>query len=469
MMDNLMRENDSTSGSGPPRRGPARIGIDLVAPGGAAPASNNPGARPRARRGLGIIWVIVFLLLLAAFLAGGVDYAWLVEHKSRAQTAAEAAGLAGAQDLGIGRDAAIGSAIATARLNPGTLDEVVVTGNSEGVGGDVRFGRWIEEERRFIAELLASNAVEVTVRFRDDHPNGPVELIFGELLVGSVGLDAKAVAYRRPIMPVPGRLWILDDTQDALLVRTGGHLHTNGACAIPANETDSVRVESGGMIQATLLELAGTVTVDSEDAVVGTLREAVPDSEASLLQPPAFPPPPIESLPVRFQQAQPRDLAPGHYPEGILVTTGTWRMRDGVYRIGGPGLRMGGTGRLETDRALVCIDPESSLILDGDAVAVLDAPAPDEFGGDPGGLGAWSGVSLMATGDGQGPVIEVTEEARLVSGGALVLPEGLLRVDGGECRCPLLVVQRLVVEDQGLLRADPEQAEPHPHEHLLVQ
>ena len=468
-MDNPMRENDSTSGSCPPQPGPARTGIDVVVPACAPPASNNRGARPRARRGLGIIWVVVFLLLLAAFLAGGVDYAWLVEHKSRAQTAAEAAGLAGAQDLGIGRDAAIGSAIATARLNPGTLDEVVVIGNPEGVGGDVRFGRWIEEERRFISELLASNAVEVTVRFRDDHPNGPVELIFGELLVGSVGLDAKATAYRRPIMPVPGRLWILGDTPDALVVRTGGRLRTLGACAIPASETDSVRIESGGVIRATLLELAGAVVVDSEDAVVGTLREGVPNTEASLVEPPAFPPPPIESLPVRFQQTQPRDLAPGHYPEGVLVTTGICRMREGVYRIGGPGLRIGGTGRLETDRALVCIDPGSSLILDGDAVAVLNGPTADEFGDDSGGLGAWSGVSVMATGEGAGPVIEVIEEARLLSGGAMVLPDGELRVNGGELRCPLLVIRRVVVEDQGLLRADPAQAEPHPHEHLLVR
>lgn len=469
MMDNLMRENDSTGGFGPPRRDPARTGFDVVVRGHEQPVSNNRGARPRARRGLGIIWIIVFLLLLAAFLAGGIDYAWLVEHKSRAQTAAEAAGLAGAQDLGIGRDAAVGSAIATARLNPGTLGEVVVVGNPEGVGGDVRFGRWIEEERRFDAELLASNAVEVTVRFRDDHPNGPVDLIFGELLVGSVGLDAKAIAYRRPVMPVPGRLWILGDTPDALVVRTGGHLHTNGACAMPASETESVRVESGGLIRATLLELAGAAVVDSEDAIVGTLREGVPGAEASLVQPPDFPPPPIDSLPVRFQQTQPRDLAPGHYPEGILVTTGICRMRDGVYRIGGPGLRIGGSGRLETDQALLCIDPGASFILDGEAVAVLNGPSGDEFGGGPGSLGAWSGVSLVATDAGPGPVIEVTEEARLVSGGAMVIPDGELRVNGGECRCPLLVVQRLVVEDQGLLRADPEQAEPHPHEHLLVR
>ncbi|MEC8559626.1 MAG: pilus assembly protein TadG-related protein, partial [Planctomycetota bacterium] len=134
-----MRENDSTGGFGPPRRDPARTGFDVVVRGHEQPVSNNRGARPRARRGLGIIWIIVFLLLLAAFLAGGIDYAWLVEHKSRAQTAAEAAGLAGAQDLGIGRDAAVGSASAPARLNPGTLGEVVVVGNPEGVGGDVRF------------------------------------------------------------------------------------------------------------------------------------------------------------------------------------------------------------------------------------------------------------------------------------------------------------------------------------------
>ena len=172
---------------------------------------------------------------------------------------------------------------------------------------------------------------------------------------------------------------------------------------------------------------------------------------------------------MRFQQTQPRDLAPGHYPEGILVTTGICRMRDGVYRIGGPGLRIGGTGRLETEQALVCIDPGSSLIVDGDAVAVLEGPAGEEFGGDSGALDAWSGVSLVATGEGVGPVIEVNGPARLVSSGAIVLPNGELRVAGGECRCPLLVVERLVVEDQGLLRADPDQAEPHPHEHLLVR
>ena len=144
-------------------------------------------------------------------------------------------------------------------------------------------------------------------------------------------------------------------------------------------------------------------------------------------------------------------------------------MRDGVYRIGGPGLRIGGTGRLETEQALVCIDPGSSLIVDGDAVAVLEGPAGDESGGDSGALDAWTGVSLVATGEGVGPMIEVTGPARLVSGGAIVLPNGELRVAGGECRCPLLVVERLVVEDQGLLRADPDQAEPHPHEHLLVR
>ncbi|MCH2163019.1 MAG: Tad domain-containing protein, partial [Phycisphaerales bacterium] len=177
-------------------------------------------------RGLVVIWAVVFLILILAFVSMGIEYAWLVDHQVRAQTAAEASSLAGVQKLGIGKDDALAHAKSTARLNPGPRKGVILQSTDNNSGGDITFGRWMEDTRTFVPDLLASNAMKITVKFRDGHPNGPVRLIYGDLLGGFSDISATATAHRRPMMPVPDRLWVLGNSADSMIVRRNGLIRT---------------------------------------------------------------------------------------------------------------------------------------------------------------------------------------------------------------------------------------------------
>ena len=419
-----------------------------------------------ARRGLAVIWTIVVFVLTLSFIAIGVEYAWLVEHQTRAQNAAEAASLAGAQSLGAGRTQAAESAINTSLLNPGSNQGTIISGSEDNLPGDIRFGHWNIQDGTFSPNLLASNAIEITVKFREGHPNGPVPLIFGDLLGGSAGVSARAVAHRRPVMPVPDTLWVTGPAPASLDVQQGGTLATQGACTVYSEESGAVLITSGGLVDATLIDVAGTISVDSLKAVIGFLRESIDASDQNAFSPPPdYAQPDLDSLPERqvyyFENVR---LKPGHYPEGIVIDSGEYSMQNGLYRIGPPGIQLTGSASLTTTNTLIYLDSDSDFILDG-CIAELRGPVLNQPGS--GALDDWAGVALMSADDDLGPVIVLENNARLEMADTVHAPARTMRLEDSTANIGKLVIRELVIEDNATLTLG-KPAE-HPHEHVLVQ
>ncbi|MAJ46310.1 MAG: hypothetical protein CBC35_03225 [Planctomycetes bacterium TMED75] len=423
-------------------------------------------AAPPARRGLAVIWAVVFFILTLSFVGMGVEYAWLVEHQTRAQNAAEAASLAGAQALGTGRTVAAQFAVSTALLNPGSNEGVIVSGSDENLPGDIRFGHWDVENRTFTPNLLASNAIEITVQFNEDHPNGPVALIFGDLLGGSANVGARAVGHRRPLMPVPDRLWVVGPAAASLALREGGAILTKGACTIYSTESGAVLVDSGGVLDATLIDVVGTVSVDSFETIRGFLREGIDTSDQEEISPPpSYDQPDLEGLPERtavigFGGVR---LKPGYYPEGIVINSGEYKLQNGLYRVGSPGIQISGTASLISANALIYLDPESDFVVDG-CIAELQGPVVNQFGNDA--LDEWAGVAVLTQETDQGPAIVLKNNARLMTTGGIHAPGRTMEIDDSMANIGSLVLRELSVNDSTLTLGESEE---HPHEHVLVQ
>ena len=421
--------------------------------------------RPAAR-GLVVIWAVVFLILSLIFVSIGIEYAWLVDHQTRAQTAAEAASLAGVQKLGIGKSEALTDATSTALLNPGTQESVILLSTENNSGGDIRFGRWAEETQSFVPDLLASNALQITVKFRDGHPNGSVRLIYGDLLGGYSNVSASAVAHRRPVMPVPDRMWVLDNASNAVVIQNGGLVETTGACTIESDQSGAILIDSRGTLKGTLIDVAGTVEFDSYKAVLGFLRQQAPIGPNSGIEPaPIYPDPPVDSLSEQtYAEWSSVKLKPGHYPNGLIANSGNFRLRNGLYRFGGPGIVLRGTANLNSSNALIYLDEGSELVLDG---ATMNLSGPESDGSNTSDLSDWIGIALIGAPSGGGPYVSVKTNSSLITSDTVYLPSGIIEVPGGTAQIGTLVCKSLLVEDDGVLTIG-DQA-PHPHEHILVK
>ena len=429
-----------------------------------------PRAHPRrprrAARGLVVIWAVVFLILILAFVSMGVEYAWLVDHQTRAQTAAEASSLAGVQKLGIGKSQALEDANSTALLNPGTLEGVILLGNVDNTGGDIVFGRWSDETGAFVPDLLASNAMKITVKFRDGHPNGPVSLIYGDLLGGYSDVSASATAHRRPVFPVPDRLWVLGNSSGTLTIRNDGLLQTTGACTIHSEQADAIVIENGGILEGTLIDVAGSVSFDSYKTVLGFLREQSEIGPGTGIEPPPdYASPPVESLDEQtYAEWTAVRLKPGHYPDGVVVSEGDYRLKDGLYRFGGPGLVLRGNASLTSTNALIYLDAGSDLVIDGASATlggIVENGTNTEF------LADWIGVALVGEPGAGGQQLTIRPSTSLTTTDIVYLPEGTIEVAGGSLELGTLGCETLSIDDDGIVLIGDQS--PHPHEHLLVR
>ena len=129
-----------------------------------------PRRRPARRRGLSIIYVVVMLVILIAFVAFAVDVGRLRLAREQLQTAADASACAGAQDLPSGPVNATDSANSFAGRNKCLGDAVTLN-----TAQDVDFGLWTTDDHTYhklpytdIAghrhELREANAIHVMTR-----------------------------------------------------------------------------------------------------------------------------------------------------------------------------------------------------------------------------------------------------------------------------------------------------------------
>ncbi len=139
------------------------------------------------RNGSVLVLVAVLLPALLGLAAFAFDIGHIAFIRSRLQAAADAAALAGAEELPNGVSA-LSAAQTIGGLNLPEKDSIVAS-------NDVEFGNWSENDQTFTTSPAAvANAVRVTAELSDQNGN-PLPLFFGSFVgVSQTNVSASAIA-----------------------------------------------------------------------------------------------------------------------------------------------------------------------------------------------------------------------------------------------------------------------------------
>ena len=415
----------------------------------------------RHRRGLALFWLIVFFLLLLIFAAFGIEMAWLRVQHTRAHVAAEASALAAANTLAIGRPGAAESAIDIAAANVGVNDSVILLADPHNDGGDLRFGRWNIETGSFKSALLAPDAVEVTVRFRKDHPNGPVPLMFGSFIgADATNVSARAVAQARPRDPVPAALIVLGALAPRTLSLNGAvSLDANGRVGVQSDSNEAIDLRNQSTMTAALVTVEGGVSTDSDDSIMGMLRTNTPIGAI-----PTYLPLPLDGLSTRPDiQVFSGEvlLEPGHYPNGLVASEGAYRLRGGIYLFGGAGIVLNRNAGLMSENAIIVLDDGANISLDGSHIQLA---APD-FSEDGNPLSAWAGLALSSAPDAE-PLIFLEGDAHLEISGGIHAPNGRIELNNAHLTATHVVIDSIEATNHAHIELG--EAQRHPIDVFIV-
>lgn len=419
-----------------------------------------PATRSRhasRHRGYALLWCLFSLLALLSLGAIGTEVTLLRLAQARAQVAAEAAALAAAGSLQEGREAAAMKAAAIAGLNRGNNGPVILITSPDNSTEDLKFGRWDPESVSFEEALLAPDATSVTVSFSDQHPNGPVEFLFGRLLgLERSNVNARATVKRRPRFPVPTSTWILDTIQPHAIQLRQSMLLVNGGLVVRSNSTDAVTVLLDSLINTSLLEIEGGVNVDSDEAIRGMIRQ-IDDSP----DPPSLPKLNIDTLTNKLSLIDRPGtliLQPGFYSEGLIGSEGQYVLGDGVYLFGGPGILLDRNATIQAENAIIVLDEGASLRLDGATmttgaqIQVGDVDNPER-------------IAITSAGDRCELIIR--DGATLSVNGMIDCRSAILDCSTGMVETTRLAVKELVAQRKSVIRVGEET--PHPIDLLMVE
>ena len=378
--------------------------------------------------------------------------------QSRAQIAAEASALAAAGSLRNGRGAAADDAAGIAAMNQGNGGPVVLLSSSDNSTADLRFGRWNPETRELEEDLLAPDAVSVTVNFNDQHPNGSVGLLFGGLLgLEQVDVGARATVSRRPRLPVPISTWILDPIKPhAIELRSNSTLEINGGLVVSSSSPDAVTVLSNSLLDATLLQLQGGVNIDSDDTIRGLFRPFDDPAE-----PPMMPQLDLTALPNQLGLVDVPGtliLPPGNYSNGLIGREGQYVLQEGVYLFGEPGIDLRRNATIQAENAIIVLGEGASLKLSGTTCITT---AQTEVGG----VENPDRIAIITTSELSELVIQ--RGGILSVNGMVHCPSAVLNCSSGTLEATRIAVKELDVDRNSFLRIGEEA--PHPIDLMMVE
>lgn len=139
------------------------------------------------QRGSVVIILAISMLALMAFAALVVDLGAVHMARDQLKAGADAAALAGVQELGTGQEYATAAQFAS-------LNSVMTTPITLSLS-DVVLGQLDFTSGAFTPDAEPANAVRVTARRTPDSPDGPIDLFFGTVLgINTVSLQEESVA-----------------------------------------------------------------------------------------------------------------------------------------------------------------------------------------------------------------------------------------------------------------------------------
>jgi hypothetical protein len=351
--------------------------------------------------------VALAMTVLLGFAALVVDIGLNWAARTSAQSAADAASLAGASRL-----LADGGTAALLTVND------VLTDNGIDLPGAAD---WAVDGNEANGEVVCwtlpgptpgpgaacpdgSNAMQLTT------PAIQVQYAFAPLL-GETSRNIKARAAAAAGVAAPNNcvLCVLDDNDNAALASTGvGGINVDGGgIVVNSDDADAVLLSGTGLVRADQIRVVGGIDLPINGALLPPAElggPPVPDPLADLPTPDELPIPPApDPTPARDITAD-TTLTPGVY-EHITVHNGaTLTLQDGVYVVTdftgpNPGFRVlnGGTVRSAGGGAtiyLACEDYPARC--DGDAGTRLRLDSGSRFLVDPPATGEYAGVSIFA-------------------------------------------------------------------------
>ncbi len=351
----------------------------------------------RARRGIVMIWVAIFLSLMVLLVGLSLDAAKVMYVNHQLQNAADAAALAGAQMIKLQPQTAMEQAIETAAANFADKTPVLLRDNPDNDPAlDVVLGIYYPQNRQFVPSVMGCNAIKVVARRNADVPDGPVTLNFGPIAgVDAVDIAREAIAISRG---GTGAGLIALDTDGIGLELSGtvslavgdGEIQVNsyedGGLPYPAFDVDG----TSWTIEAQGINVCGfpDQNFDWEDLPIPVTPEApfIPDplcpygpQDDKCLPAPIWNPAsdlsPIDSkgehvttVITGTEPGQPAVFFPGYYSGGFDITGGDVVFEPGIYILGGgpkqqkAGLLVSGNANLWAQGVMFYFPPEDPTI-----------------------------------------------------------------------------------------------------------
>ena len=370
-------------------------------------------------KGIALIWVALTIVIIVGFVGFTLDVAYGLWVAHQLQNAADAAALAGAQqvkfDLADTRQAAVDIAL----LNFAAGEPVRLDPNgANDPDGDVVIGRYSRETDEFTPNLQSPNAVKVVARRTDESLGGPVFTIFARIFgISTVNISREAVAVSGGgtgaglIALNPEDRWSLRVHGTATLTVDGGPIFVN------SDNTNAVRANGDVVIDAPELNVTGDARFSGGAEFEGDLNTGttpIPDPLALLPAPTWSPASDLGTVSVTGNEDV--QLVPGFYSGGISANNGTVTLVPGIYILDGEGLNITGNTIFTAEGVMFYITGTGRLDLTGTGDIRITPPDPDLY--DYPDVGTYEGVSIFQDRDN-------TNEARIIGTSFLDL-EGTL-------------------------------------------
>lgn len=343
----------------------------------------------RPRRGISTIKILLALPSVAMMTWLGVEAALVVRAANQAKAAADAIALAAAARFADGHETARLDALTAASASSGPGGSIVIT-VSEGPagGGDLLFGRWDEESRKFTADPDGGPAARAMVRLGGDSQNAPPGIMLpGLFQIANIVIERSSVAVYSPPRHATA-LHVSGGGRDALELSDIASCRSRNGLSVSSSDSAAVSIGGSSSLEAPVLRVAGGLSPASTAGVEGVIETGV-DIPKDPFDPIALPQIDATSAAaIPHSEGATTLVAPGVHA-ALEFASGTVVLLPGLHQFTGP-LTLAGNARLELDHASVQF---------ADGVAVQLSGAAQIRGTSSTSIGAWSGFALIQRGD----------------------------------------------------------------------
>jgi len=319
-----------------------------------------------SRHGVVIVYMALTLPVLIGVFGLAADTAYVYWTAAQLQTAADAAALAGAQEVAVNSSTAISNAVSIAAANRAGGAAVQLN-----VSTDVVIGNYNSTTNTFSANATPYNAVQVTARRNQGSLAGPLNLIFGPIYgIKTANVSRSAIAMVNT--GTNNGLLVLSPSGTSILFSgTSSITVTNGNVVVDSTSSASVLGSGSPTITASGLNLSGgMLDVTYSGGTEKTGCAATADPLASLVSP--------------AKPSAASGGAPGYYGSGINLSSGTLTLTGGIYYIDG-GITLGGSASINASAGCLIYLNSGGITMSGSS-SITYAPMS---------TGTYAGISIF--------------------------------------------------------------------------